>query len=953
MSFLEKLFGDPNKKTLEQIQPIIEKINALEPKFESFSDDELREMTKKFRERLGVDLKNPPPTPPLKKGGGLDDILPEAFAVVREAAKRTLGQRHFDVQLVGGVVLHRGQIAEMKTGEGKTLTATLAVYLNALTGGGVHIVTVNDYLAKRDAVWMGQIYYALGLSVGCIQHEAAFLYDPSYTAEKSEIPNPPAGEAGPKSEIQILSRTLDRVGANLNDQNSKLDAERDKLGSFKVAQEFLRPVPRKDAYVADILYGTNNEFGFDYLRDNMVTNLANMVQRDLHYAIVDEVDSILIDEARTPLIISAPAEESAELYYKFADLVKRLKENEDYNIDEKKRAATLTADGIAKMEKWLGVENIYTSGGVTMVHHIEQALRAETLFRLDRDYVVHEGEVIIVDEFTGRLMMGRRYSEGLHQAIEAKEGVRVREESKTLATVTFQNLFRMYKKLAGMTGTAMTEAEEFSKIYNLEVVSIPTNKPMVRQDLADRIYKTEAGKFQAVAREIKEKHEKGQPVLVGTISIEKNEILSQLLEREGVSHQVLNAKHHEKEAEIIAQAGRLGAVTVATNMAGRGVDIILGGSPLDKDEAEKVKSVGGLHILGTERHEARRIDNQLRGRSGRQGDPGSSQFYLSLEDDLMRIFAGNRLKGLMTTFKVPEDMPIENSMVSRSIESAQRRVEGHNFDIRKHLLEYDDVLNKHREVIYKKRREILAAENPKEKVLEMVEDEIEQVVLFHTASEVEGDWDLEEIYEVVGTIFPVASEARIRMDDIRRWAGDKAHDAAVRTRIIEYLMELARKAYDELEKNIVEQAEKLGQGKTKIMGQIEKGMMLRAIDTLWVDHLSAIDYLRTGIGLRGYGQHDPLVEYKKETYRMFQELLHLINKQVVYSIYKVGLATQVAPSLMQTRGVKLGGPAKTADGRQFSDAIKSKPRAPGGQKVGRNDPCPCGSGKKFKKCCGK
>jgi len=903
MSFLEKIFGDPNKKIIEKIEPTIRLINDLEPKFESFSIEELKEQTTKFRDRLG-------------RGENLDNLLPEAFASVREASKRILGQRHFDVQLIGGVILHRGQIAEMKTGEGKTLTATLPVYLNALSGKGVHIVTVNDYLAKRDAVWMGRIYHALGLSVGCIQHEAAFVYDPEYK-----------NEAVPEEASE-------------------------QVASFKVVQEFLRPVPRNEAYAADILYGTNNEFGFDYLRDNMVTNLANMVQRELHYAIVDEVDSILIDEARTPLIISAPAEESGDLYAKFADLVRRLKENEDYNIDEKMRAATLTEAGIAKMEKYLGVENIYTSGGIAMVHHIEQALRAETLFKRDRDYVVREGEVIIVDEFTGRLMMGRRYSEGLHQAIEAKEGVRVREESKTLATVTFQNLFRLYKKLSGMTGTALTEAEEFSKIYNLEVISIPTNKPMVRADSADRIYKSEEGKFMAVAKEIKERHEKGQPVLVGTISIEKNEILGQILEREGIPHQLLNAKHHEKEAEIIAQAGRLGAVTVATNMAGRGVDIILGGNPPSKEEAEKVKALGGLHIIGTERHESRRIDNQLRGRAGRQGDPGSSQFYLSLEDDLMRIFAGDRLKGLMNRLNMPEDMPIENRMVSKSIESAQRRVEGQNFDIRKHLLDYDDVLNKHREVIYKKRRDILAAENSKEKILEMIESEIEQVVLFHTASEQEGDWDLEEIYEVVGTIFPVAKEVRIKMDDIRRWAGDKAHDAAVRTRIIEYLMELARKAYETLEKNIAEQATKLSQDGGKMMRQIERGLTIRAIDTLWVDHLSAVDYLRTGIGLRSYGQRDPLVEYKRETYRMFQELLHYINKEVVYSIYKVGLSAEPAPSMMERRGVRLSAPAKDADSRNQVADIKAKPRTSEGEKIGRNDPCPCGSGQKYKRCCG-
>ncbi|MFZ5364186.1 MAG: preprotein translocase subunit SecA [Patescibacteria group bacterium] len=902
MSLLQKIFGDPNKKIIEKIEPIIRKINELEQKFESFSFEELSGMTKKFKERL-------------ETGETLDDILPEGFAVVRETAKRVLGQRHFDAQLVGGVVLHRGQISEMKTGEGKTLTATLAVYLNALTGGGVHVVTVNDYLAKRDAVWMGKIYHALGLSIGCIQHDAAFLYDPDYKGEATQ------GEG--------------------------------QAASFKIAEEFLKPVSRKEAYAADITYGTNNEFGFDYLRDNMVTSLENMVQRELNYAIIDEVDSILIDEARTPLIISAPAEESGDLYAKFASLVRNLKENEDYNIDEKMRAATLTEAGIAKMEKWLGVENIYTSGGITMVHHIEQALRAETLFKRDRDYVVREGEVIIVDEFTGRLMIGRRYSEGLHQAIEAKEGVRVREESKTLATVTFQNLFRLYKKLAGMTGTALTEAEEFSKIYNLEVVSIPTNKPMIREDMADRIYRTEHGKFMAVVREIKERHEKGQPVLIGTISIEKNEILSEMLSREGISHQILNAKHHEKEAEIIAQAGRAGAVTVATNMAGRGVDIILGGNPADPEEAKKVRELGGLHILGTERHESRRIDNQLRGRAGRQGDPGSSQFYLSLEDDLMRIFAGDRLKGLMARLNMPEDTPIENKIVSRSLESAQRRVEGRNFDIRKHLLEYDDVLNKHREVIYKKRRNILSAEDSKIKVLEMIEEEIEQVVLFHTASEQEGEWNLEEIYEVVGTIFPTPPEARIKMEDIKRWAGDKAHDAAVRTRIIEYLMELARKAYEDLEKRIFEQATKINQEGDKIMRQIERAMALRAIDSLWVDHLSAVDYLRTGIGLRGYGQHDPLVEYKKETYRMFQELMHLINREVVYNIYKVGLETKTAPSLLQRQGVRMSAPAKEGDGRNVPADIKAKPRTAEGEKIGRNDPCPCGSGKKYKKCCGK
>jgi preprotein translocase subunit SecA len=939
MSILTKIFGDPNERMIRKIsEEIVTRVNDLEPKYEKMSAEELKKQTEIFRREL-------------KDGKILDDLLPEAFAAVRESAKRTLGQRHFDVQLVGGVVLHRGGIAEMKTGEGKTLVATLALYLNALEGKGAHLVTVNDYLSKLGAGWMGPIYHALGLSVGVIVHEQAFIYD-----------------------------------LTINDE--KVYDERIK---------HFRLVPRKEAYQADITYGTNNEFGFDYLKDNMVQSLEQMGQRkELNYAIVDEVDSILVDEARTPLIISAPDEESTDKYYQFAKLVCQLKENEDYNIDEKMRAATLTEEGIHKMEKWLGVENIYVEGGISSVHHIEQALKAHTLFKRDRDYVVREGEVVIVDEFTGRLMFGRRYSEGLHQAIEAKEGVKIQRESRTLATVTFQNLFRMYKKLAGMTGTALTEAEEFSKIYNLEVISIPTNKSMVRKDLVDRIYKNEQGKFKAVVEEIKERHLKGQPVLVGTISIEKNEILSDLLSREGVPHQILNAKQHEKEAEIISQAGRLGVVTLATNMAGRGVDIILGGNPPEKEEQKKVIELGGLHVLGTERHEARRIDNQLRGRSGRQGDPGSSQFYVSMEDDLMRIFGSERMKGIMETLGVPEDMPIENRMISKSIESAQRKVEGHNFDIRKHLLDYDDVLNKHREVIYKKRKEILEnsritsesetnkseygshsepkAKNPelnsnnhgilhsvqddvknsfKFAILEMVEQEIEQVVLFHTASDEEKDWNLEEIYEVAGTIFTIPNEAKIKMDDLRHWAGDKAHDAAVRTRIIEYLLEQAKKAYEELEKKI---------GNPETMKEVEKAILLRSIDTLWIEHLEAMDYLRHGIGLRGYGQRDPLVEYKKEAYKLFQELLNLIQKQVVYSIYKVGLAAQIAPSLMERSGVTFQAPAKEMEkgssgfgkvGAEKSQAaVQEKPKDELGKKIGRNDPCPCGSGKKYKKCHG-
>jgi len=582
MSILNKILGDPNVKVLKQLNDIVDQINSLEKKYAKLSDEELKKQTSFFKSQI-------------KEEKTLDEILPDAFATVRETAKRILNQRHFDAQLMGGITLHRGHIAEMRTGEGKTLASTTAVYLNALEGKGVHIITVNDYLAARDTVWMGQIFYALGLSVGCIQHESAFLYDPAYQAPKEE---------------------------------SLEDKGKDKTGVFKVVHEYLRPVERKQAYLADITYGTNNEYGFDYLRDNMVQKIDQMVQRDLHYAVIDEIDSILIDEARTPLIISAPDTESTDMYQRFAELVRKLIENEDYNIDEKMRASTLTEEGITKMEKWLGMENIYTEGGITTVHHIEQALKAHTLFKKDKDYVVKDGEVIIVDEFTGRMMQGRRYSEGLHQAIEAKEGVAVQRESKTLATITFQNYFRLYKKLSGMTGTAATEAEEFSKIYNLEVTVIPTNKPMIRDDNNDLVYKTEKGKYQALIKDIKEKQKIGQPVLIGTVAIEQNERLSEMLSREGIDHRVLNAKQHEKEGSIIAQAGSLGAVTVATNMAGRGVDIVLGGNPPDEESAQKVKSAGGVHVIGTERHESRRIDNQLRGRSGRQGDPGSSRFYL-------------------------------------------------------------------------------------------------------------------------------------------------------------------------------------------------------------------------------------------------------------------------------------------------------------------------------------
>ena len=940
MPFLNKIFGDPNEKFLKSLQPLVEKINQLEKQFESFSSEQLKEQTQKFREEL-------------KKNKTLDDILPDGFACVREAAKRTIKQRHYDVQLLAGITLHQGQIAEQKTGEGKTLAATLPLYLNALEGKGCHLVTVNDYLSRRDCGWMGPIYNLLGLAVGVIVHDAAFLYDPEFNNENA-------------TDERLIH---------------------------------LRPVSRKEAYDADITYGTNNEFGFDYLRDNMVQDLRQMVQRELRYAIVDEVDSILIDEARTPLIISAPDMESTDKYRQFAQLVIKLKENEDYNIDEKMRAATLTENGITKMEKFLGMENIYTEGGISEVHHIEQALRAHALFKRDRDYVVSaqggsasggkDGEVIIIDEFTGRMMFGRRYSEGLHQAIEAKENVEVQRESRTLATITFQNYFRLFDKLAGMTGTAFTEAEEFAKIYGLDVTVIPTNKAMIRQDLPDRIYKNEEAKFKAIVKEIKEKQEKGQPVLIGTISIEKNELLGQFLQREGIEPQILNAKQHEKEAQIIAQAGKVGSVTVATNMAGRGVDIKLGGDPFDPQEEKKVKELGGLFILGTERHESRRIDNQLRGRGGRQGDPGQSQFYVSLDDDLMRIFGAEKVKKVMETLKVPDDMPIENRMISKSLEAAQKKVEGYHFDTRKHLVEYDDVLNKHRETIYKKRRDVLKGEGLKDQVLTQIQNKIQEVVKFHTADNNESTWNLEEIYEVVNTIFPVSSEVRLKLSDIADDAGTDIEDKSARGKLAGYLFRLAVDGYNKLEKGITDAL-----GKEDAMRQVEKAILLRSIDTLWIEHLEAIDHLRTGIGLRGYGQRDPLVEYKREAFQLFKDLIAVIRKQVVYSIYKVGVASKLAPSMMeQAQGLTFRAPAKTGDGSssviaqaaaatgsprfarldseskrageagktpQQKEAEARASQAPiddkthyQGQKVGRNDPCPCGSGKKFKKCHGK
>jgi preprotein translocase subunit SecA len=915
------IFGDPNKKVLAKLSECVLRINSFEPAVAKLSDDELRNKTLEFRRRL-------------KDGATLDDLLPEVFAVAREASKRVLGQRYYDVQLMGGIVLHEGNIAEMRTGEGKTLTATAPLYLNALEGRGCHLVTVNDYLAKRDSVWMGQVYHFLGLSIGCIQHDQAFVYDPAYKHTEA--------------------------------LEGEHDKERDATGSFRVHADYLRPCSRREAYEADITYGTNNEFGFDFLRDNMVYTTKQMVQRPLHYAIVDEVDSILIDEARTPLIISAPAEESTDMYTRFAGAVKFLKEGEDYNIDEKMRTASLMAEGISKLEKTLGIENIYAGTG-SEAHHAEEALRAHALYKCDRDYVVKDGEVIIVDEFTGRLMQGRRYSEGLHQAIEAKEGVKVQNESETLATITFQNYFRMYDKLAGMTGTAATEAEEFGKIYDLEVTTIPPNKASCRNDMTDRVYKNEVGKFTAVAREVKKLHEKGQPVLLGTISIEKNEILSALLTREGVPHNILNAKNHEHEAEIIAQAGRSGGVTLATNMAGRGVDIVLGGNPPDKVEAEKVKALGGLIVIGTERHESRRIDNQLRGRSGRQGDPGATQFYVSMEDDLMRIFGSDRVKGMMDKLGIPDDQPIENKMVASSIEKAQHRVEGHHFDIRKHLLEYDDVLNKHREIMYARRREIVEAfegeepESLKNKILEIIEDEIEQVVLFHTGETVEkrpGDFNPKEIIEVVQTMIPLSYEARKKLEACTLGEGkEKLVLATGRTKIIETIVEAAGEAYKVTEEKMSDSPlPGSGEARRQKLKELERNVILRSIDRLWIDHLSAMTQLRTGIGLRGYGQMDPLVEYKKESFRMFNRLLGAINSEIANMFFKV------AVHAIRVRQATLGG--KTLFERAGAVIASSKPGAAaavatGGapgvaqKQVGRNEPCPCGSGLKFKRCHGK
>lgn len=895
MSFFTKFFTG-EKSPLERYGKQLEQTNAFKDEVKKLSQDEIKKEVADFKAEI-KELKTDK-----EIFDFLQNIAPRVFALTREAASRTIKQTHYDVQVVGGLALANGKIAEMKTGEGKTLTATLPLVLYALAGKGAHLVTVNDYLARWQASLMGPVYHYLGLSVASIQHEASFLYDPNYKPEAEEI-------------AQIESAT----------QGLVLDVKH------------MRPVPRQQAYAADITYGTNNEFGFDYLRDNMVQSYQQLVQRELFYVIVDEVDSILIDEARTPLIISSPDTDPTDKYYEFAKLVEKLEDKTDYIVDEKHKAASLTDAGISKIESILKVPNIYdTSKGVATIHHIEQALRAKTLFKIDRDYVVRDGEVVIVDEFTGRLMFGRRYSEGLHQAIEAKQGVKIQQESKTLATITFQNLFRLYKKLSGMTGTAKTEEEEFFKIYQLTVEQIPTNKEMVRQDLPDTVYKTEAAKFLAIAKEIKQRHKKGQPILIGTVSIAKNEMLAEVLKKEGLQFELLNAKNHEREAHIISQAGRLGAITLATNIAGRGVDILLGGNPIDSEEAKAVREAGGLHILGTERHESRRIDNQLRGRAGRQGDPGSSQFFVSMEDDLMRLFGGERMKSLMNTLGLPDDQPIEAKMVSRSIESAQKKIEGLNFDTRKHVLEFDDVLNHQRNIIYKRRRRYISGTEEakdvdlKTDILEMVREEIAQLVAFHLNAVDENGKaasSLEEIFKQANAILPVTPEVQKQVKADAENAADREFG------IVDSLFRAAKDFWEQKEKQL---------GKDVFDGA-QRFVALQALDELWMEHLDTMDHLRDSVRLRGYGQRDPLVEYKKEGYAMFQRLVKEINKQISYSIFHVSVQIQPRPATIDLQANKNGGKKSSAD-----------PKYEG---VGRNDPCPCGvinpeTGKpyKYKRC---
>ena len=881
-TLVKKFVGSRNDREIKKIQPLVAKINDLEPRLSSLTDEQLKAKTAEFKQRS-------------ENGESLEDLLPDAFAVVRETGKRALNMRHFDVQLIGGVVLHQGRISEMKTGEGKTLVATLPAYLNALEGKGVHVVTVNDYLARRDSEWMGRLYKFLGLTVGVIQH-------------------------------------------GLDDDE------------------------RRESYGSDITYGTNNEFGFDYLRDNMKFDLAHCVQRPHQYAIVDEVDSILIDEARTPLIISGPSEESTDKYYRLDKIIPKLRRDIDYQVDEKHRTVTLTEEGFGRCENLLGVDDLSDIANMEILHHINQALRAHTLYKRDVEYVVKEGEVIIVDEFTGRLMPGRRWSDGLHQAVEAKEGLRIQQENQTLATITFQNYFRMYKKLAGMTGTAETEAEEFLKIYKLDVAVIPTNRLLGRIEYPDVIYRTEREKFEAVVKEIKQCHERGQPALVGTISIDRSEKLSSMLKRAGVKHVVLNAKYHEKEAEIVAQAGRKGAVTIATNMAGRGTDILLGGNaefmardvlrkreidplsatpqqwneaiaqvkPQIDKEHEEVVQVGGLHIIGTERHEARRIDNQLRGRSGRQGDPGSSRFYVSLEDDLMRIFAADRISGIMQRLGMEEGVPIESRFVSKQIENAQKRVEGQNFSYRKHVLEYDDVMNKQREAVYGLRKQLLEGEDQKEYLMGIADDIIIDLVARHASEKTHPDeWDFNGLQTAILQQFGF---------DFRAEGLDPSHMSS--KEIEEALIAKAHEKYDQKETLIG----------SPPMRYHERMLMLQIVDSHWKDHLLAMDHLKEGIGLRGYGQRDPLVEYKKESYTLFEDLMGRIEEDTLrflFLLQPVEEKKQAEQIERKRRRAEFVLSQQNNGGDGASRQVKRDT-----PKIGRNDPCPCGSGKKFKKCHG-
>ena len=859
------MIGDSSEKTAEKLIPIVNKINSLEDEIRGLADTELFAKTQQFKDRLGF-------------GETLDDLLVEAYAVLRETARRTIGQRHYHAQLVGGIVLHNGQIAEMRTGEGKTLAATLPTYLNALTGKGVHVVTVNDYLSRRDPVWMGPIYHALGLTVGCLQHGGDFIFDP-------DVENGPDGT------------------------------------------KYLKPATRSDAYATDVLYGTNNEFGFDYLRDNMAVEAAELVQRDLNFAIVDEVDNILIDEARTPLIISGPAQDPVDHYYTFSRLVPRLHAEEDFTIDERTQAISMTPEAIEKIEGWIKVDNLYDPENYHLVHYVENALTAHVQKRRDKDYVIRDGEVVIVDEFTGRLQFGRRWSDGLHQAVEAKEGIKIQRESITYATVTLQNYFRMYQKLSGMTGTAATEADEFYKIYGLEVATIPTNLPMVRGDASDMVYQTREAKWKAVVEDIVEVNDSGRPVLVGTTSVESSEELSGVLKQRGVGHQVLNAKNHEHEASIIAQAGRLNAVTVSTNMAGRGTDIVLGGSDTSRadwgQEHSQVVELGGLHVIGTEHHDARRVDNQLRGRSGRQGDPGSSQFYVSLEDELMQRFGGERIKSVMSWTGMEEDLPVENKLITKSIGGAQVKVEGYHFDIRKHLLNFDDVLNTQREIIYSDRQRILRGDNLRERILGMVRQEFDDLIRQFLPSRHSDDWNalgfISELQLICDLPDEIKNEEQLityRKDAVEKILAD--HAEAVYSTWENALGDEAREA--------------------------ERLLLLRAIDFHWVQHLTTMENLRTGISLHAIGQRDPLVMYRTEGHKTFQELLQRMQHDVVHTLFHVDVGQEARAS---------GRRGRTATNDSSSKTVTNSVRvSPGGPKIGRNTTCPCGSGRKYKRCCG-